>query len=225
MKTEAALTRKKSQNQKSKIKNNQKATQGALFLLPSHQKTTKPPAKIKFDFATAQEIKHKKGERTMPQGGYRANAGRHKKSATQKKLEGNPGKRPIEVLDLSSADEIPAEPPAWLSDKAKEIYTFVRAWLEKIGCLRGILPCHLDEYSHLKANWHKAEEQITATGMIFKEDGKVKPSPFVALAQGYMKQANDAWAKIYAVVRETKLKDWDSANPNDDVMERLLGGR
>ena len=35
----------------------------------------------------------------MPSGGYRAGAGRPRKPATQKILEGNPGKRPIEVLD------------------------------------------------------------------------------------------------------------------------------
>jgi len=42
------------------------------------------------------------------------------------------------------------------------------------------------------------------------------------MAQDYLRQTNEVWAKIYIVVRESKLKEWDNTNPNDDVMERLL---
>ena len=61
----------------------------------------------------------------MPSGGYRAGAGRPKKSATEKVLEGNLGKRKIEVVDFSDAEELPATPAKWLSDKGKEMYKFV----------------------------------------------------------------------------------------------------
>ena len=162
----------------------------------------------------------------MPSGGYRANAGRPKKDATQKILEGNPGKRKIEILNFIEADEIPATPAKWLSDKGKELYTFVYEWLKKIGCLKGILPCHLEEYAHCKSRWHECEEQNSRVGLIVKDDkGRPAPSPFVALATNYLKQSNDAWSKIYAVVRETKLQDWDNTTPHDDVMEKLLGGK
>lgn len=50
------------------------------------------------------------------------------------------------------------------------------------------------------------------------------PSPFVAMAQQYLKQTNEVWGKIYLVVRESKLTKWDEKNPNDDIMEKLLGG-
>ena len=38
----------------------------------------------------------------MASGGRRPGAGRPKKSATQKILEGNPGKRPIEVVNIKA---------------------------------------------------------------------------------------------------------------------------
>ena len=45
----------------------------------------------------------------MPSGGYRANAGRPKKSVTEKILYGNPGKRPIEILNFECGDELPKD--------------------------------------------------------------------------------------------------------------------
>ena len=44
-------------------------------------------------------------------------------------------------------------------------------------------------------------------------------------SQQYLKMTNDVWAKIYQVVRETKLTEIDNNSPNDDVMESLLGGK
>ena len=38
-------------------------------------------------------------------------------------------------------------------------------------------------------------------------------------------QTNEVWSKIYIVVRESKLSKWDETNPNDDIMEKLLGGK
>ena len=162
----------------------------------------------------------------MPSGGTRTGAGRPKKSAIQKVLEGNPGKRKIEIVDFMDAEELPSTPAKWLTEKGREVYTFVYEWLKKIGCLKGILPCHLEEYAHCKSRWLECEDQNSRVGLIVKDQhGNPAPSPFVALAGNYLKQSNEAWSKIYAVVRETKLKEWDSNNPNDDVMEKLLGGR
>ena len=161
----------------------------------------------------------------MPSGGYRTGAGRPKKSATEKALSGNPGKRKIEVVNFDDAQEVPATPAKWLTEKGKEVYKTVYEWLAQIGCTKGILPCHLEEYAHTKSRWFECEEQNSRVGLIVKDSqGRPAPSPFVQLAGNYLKQSNDAWAKIYAVVRETRLTDWDSKTPHDDVMEKLLGG-
>ncbi len=163
----------------------------------------------------------------MASGGRRPGAGRPKKAATQKMLEGNPGRRPIEVVDFGAMGvELPSEPPTYLSAKAKEIYKTVYAWLKGIGCTTGILPYNLEEYAFCKARWLECEEMNTKHGLLVKDptNGKAMPSPFVAMAQQYLKQTNEVWAKIYFVVRESKLSKWDDKNPNDDIMEKLLGG-
>jgi len=163
----------------------------------------------------------------MASGGRRPGAGRPKKSATQKMLEGNPGKRPIEVVDFAGGGvELPSEPPSYLSAKAKEIYKTVYAWLESVGCTKGILPYNLEEYAFCKARWLECEDMNTKHGLLVKDpNGKPMPSPFVAMAQQYLKQTNEVWGKIYLVVRETKLSKWDESNPNDDIMEKILGGK
>ena len=162
----------------------------------------------------------------MASGGYRPNAGRPKKSATEKILNGNPGKRPIEVLDFDESSNVLKKPANWLSPKAKAIWKEVFDWLEKIGCTKGILPYNLDEYAHCKSRWLECEEAITTHGFLLKDgNGKTINNPCIAMAQNYLRQTNDVWAKIYAVVRETKLTEWNDDSPNDDIMENLLRGQ
>lgn len=173
------------------------------------------------------EIKIQKGG-SMASGGARPGAGRPKKAVTQKILEGNPGKRPIEVVNFTTDNglELPSEPPSYLSAKAKEIYKTVYAWLKSIGCTQGILPYNLEEYAFCKARWLECEDMNTKHGLLVKDqNGKPMPSPFVGMAQQYLKQTNEVWSKIYIVVRESKLSKWDETNPNDDIMEKLLGGK
>ena len=40
-----------------------------------------------------------------------------------------------------------------------------------------------------------------------------------------MKQANQLWYQIYQVVKENCSEDYRGANPQEDVMERLLRSR
>lgn len=163
----------------------------------------------------------------MGSGGARPGAGRPKKAVTQKILDGNPSRRPIEVLSFDTVGfELPQEPPTYLSAKAKEIYRTVYSWLKSIGCTTGILPYNLEEYAFCKARWLECEDMNTKHGLLVKDpNGKAMPSPFVSMAQQYLKQTNEVWSKIYVVVRESKLSKWDDKNPNDDIMEKLLGGR
>lgn len=162
----------------------------------------------------------------MPRGGYRANAGRKKKPVEVKIIEGNPGHRPIEVVDFTEGKvDIPVDPPSNLSQRAKEIYIAVYKWLADIDCLKGILPFNLEEYAFCKDRWLEAEDNISKFGMtIVDPKGKQVVSPYVEIAKDYLKATNDCWNKIYQVVRESKLKKWDGKSPNDDVMESLLGG-
>ena len=162
----------------------------------------------------------------MPSGGYRPGAGRPKKSVSEKLLDGNPGKRPIEVLDFEDCEEISKEPPKWLSKKGKLVYTTIVEWLEKVGCTKGILPGTIEEYAHCKARWLEAEETLNNVGLLVKDkNGNPTANPYLQFSQQYLKMTNDVWSKIYQVVRETKLTEIDNNSPNDDVMESILGGK
>lgn len=55
--------------------------------------------------------------------------------------------------------------------------------------------------------------------------GKPIASPFVTMSQNYMKQTNQLWYQIYQVVKENCLTDYNGADVQDDVMERLLRAR
>jgi hypothetical protein len=100
------------------------------------------------------------------------------------------------------------------------------AWLKGIGCTKGILPYNLEEYAFCKARWIEFEKMNTTRGIVLKDEkGKPMLSPYFQAARDYLRATNEVWAKIYAVVRETKLSKWDDNSPNDDVMTRLLKGK
>ena len=68
-------------------------------------------------------------------------------------------------------------------------------------------------------------EQITSEyGFISKHPttGAAISSPFVSMAQNYLKQANIIWQQIFAIVQENS-REPVTGNPQDDLMERLLG--
>ena len=214
-------------NAKSKIKRKNQRNQIQYEVLQDGQPSFLISREIKTIKKTEQKSKIQKGG-SMASGGARPGAGRPKKAVTQKILEGNPSKRPIEVVNFTTDNgpELPSEPPSYLSAKAKEIYKTVYAWLKSVGCTQGILPYNLEEYAFCKARWLECEDMNTKHGLLVKDqNGKPIPSPFVGMAQQYLKQTNEVWSKIYIVVRESKLSKWDETNPNDDIMEKLLGGK
>jgi ribosomal protein S3AE len=45
------------------------------------------------------------------------------------------------------------------------------------------------------------------------------------MSQNYMKQVNQIWFQIYQVVKDNCSTDISGANPQDDLMERLLQTR
>ena len=47
-------------------------------------------------------------------------------------------------------------------------------------------------------------------------------SPFVTMAQGYLKQANMLYQQIFSIVTANSMEPV-TGNPQDDIMEKLLG--
>ena len=75
------------------------------------------------------------------------------------------------------------------------------------------------------ANWMYAEKMIASHGMLYKKGDKAENSPYIEIGANYLKQASDAWAEIYKVVRETNTREFTTRDANDEVMEAILSGR
>ena len=166
--------------------------------------------------------------------------GRPKKALADKIADGNPGKRPLTVIDFkdSTADleghDMP-KPSEFLSAKQKdgtelqavEIYRNTWEWLSVRGCAAIISPQLIERFAMASARWIQCEMITSQLGFLAKHPttGAAIQSPYVAIANTYMTQANRLWSEIFQIVRENCTSEYTGANPQDDVMERLLRAR
>lgn len=89
----------------------------------------------------------------------------------------------------------------------------------------------LPEQRKLAANldcmqrWIQCEEGINQYGLLAKHPTTQLPiaSPYVNMGISFLKQANVLWLQIYQIVKDNCETPIGSSNPNDDLMERLLG--
>ena len=184
---------------------------------------------------------HRKEVDQMGQRGPKpGSGGRPKKALADKIADGNPGKRPLTVIDFkdSTADlegqDMP-KPSAFLSAKQKdgtelqavEIYRNTWEWLSVRGCAAIISPQLIERFAMASARWIQCEMITSQLGFLAKHPttGAAIQSPYVAIANTYMTQANRLWSEIFQIVRENCTSEYTGANPQDDVMERLLRAR
>ena len=92
-----------------------------------------------------------------------AKRGRKPKPTALKKLEGNPGKRPLNELEPMPA------------------ITMLRC----AGILTAADAVTFAGYCQAYARWREAEEQISKLGMIYKDKvtGKIHPNPYIAISR------------------------------------------
>lgn len=171
-------------------------------------------------------------------GGARVGAGRKRKPIAEKIADGERGQRNMTVMqfdDLPNLEGLPMpKPNEILSDtqrdgsvlQAADLYKAAWEWLEERGCATLISPQLLDRYAMATARWIHCEETISSAGYLAKHPttGNAIQSPYVAMSQTYMGQANRLWTEIFAIVRENSMGDYSGINPQEDVMERLLRG-
>ena len=165
--------------------------------------------------------------------------GRPSKPLADKIAEGNPGKRPLKVMEFKDLPDMQGEempkPSEMLSAtqkdgrvlQAKEIYEQTWDWLNKRGCVSYISPQTLERYAMAAARWKHCEEIITATGYLAKHPttGGAMTSPYVSIGQNYLSQANRLWNEIFAVIRETTATEYSGPTNQNDFMEQLLRSR
>jgi hypothetical protein len=175
----------------------------------------------------------------MGRGGSRQGAGRPKKPLADKILEGNPGKRPLTIVEFPNSADLKGrdmpQPSGFLKAKqrvgkdlpAAVLYEKTWAWLEERKCTHLITTMMIEQYAMSAARWIQCEELISDTGFLAKHPttGNAMPSPYVTMAQNFMKQTASIWAQIQQIVNENCTTEYKSASPQDDLMERLLNRR
>ena len=166
--------------------------------------------------------------------------GRPKKALADTIADGNPGKSPLTVIDYKNSaaalegQDMP-KPSAFLSAKQKdgtelqavEIYRNTWEWLSVRGCAAIISPQLIERFAMASARWIQCEMITSQLGFLAKHPttGAAIQSPYVAIANTYMTQANRLWSEIFQIVRENCAGEYGGATPQDDLMERLLRAR
>ena len=169
-------------------------------------------------------------------GGARANSGPKSKSKAEKLLEGRldsnasilPEPAEIEGVEVPPVkDYLKAKQKNGKDICAEEVYKTTYIWLKKRGCEKLVSTQLLEQYAMSVSRWIQCEEAISEFGFLAKHPttGNAMQSPYVAMSQNYMKQVNQVWFQIYQIVKDNSLNDFGGANPQDDLMERLLKAR
>lgn len=168
-------------------------------------------------------------------GGTRQGAGR-KPKALKEKLENNASSRKPTVLDIPDVEGVEMPKPNEILSaqqrdgkdfQAKAIYETTWEWLKDIGCHKAVSPQVIERYAMCAARWIQCEQMTNELGFLSKHPttGKPIPSPFINIGINYMNQAIRLWNEIYRIVKENCTVDYSGANPQDDLMERLLQTR
>ncbi|MGA8028357.1 MAG: phage terminase small subunit P27 family [Bryobacteraceae bacterium] len=121
--------------------------------------------------------------------------GRKPVPASIKKLEGNPGKRPIRP-ELSVPDGIP-ECPDHLTSEAKSEWCRIAGQLHEIGILTTLDRTALAVYCQTWARWTEAELRIQEQGLLVKSpNGYEIQNPYLPIANKALEQLKAFLAEL-----------------------------
>ena len=165
-------------------------------------------------------------------GGARVGAGRKPKALTEKINEGRPGFAMDLPNDVSfeGVEMPPVKSYLMATQKngqefhAREVYQETWKWLKARHCEELVSPQIIQQYAMSVARWIQCETAISEYGFLAKHPttGAAISSPYVSMSREFMKQINQCWLQIFQVVKENSTGDYQGANPQDELMERLL---
>lgn len=113
--------------------------------------------------------------------------GRKPRPTAMKELEGNPGKRKLNVNEPKPSRAAP-QCPEWLDEEAKKEWDRMVRHLELLGVITEIDMAAFAAYCQAYSRWKEAEEFITKHGTIVKTpSGYWQQVPQVSIAQTYLK--------------------------------------
>lgn len=109
---------------------------------------------------------------------------------------------------------------------AAEIYEKVWIWLSERGCASIVSPQLIERYAMSTARWIQCESVTSELGFLAKHPttGAAIQSPYVAIADKYLTQANRLWSEIFQLVRENCTGEY-TGGASEDPMAQLLKAR
>lgn len=155
-----------------------------------------------------------------------AGKGRPPKPTAIKKLEGNPGKRPLNKNEPQPKKRAP-RCPSWLEKDAKKEWRRLVKELEELGLLTSLDWGIFAGYCQSYARWKEAEEFISKHGSISKtSSGYIQQIPQVSIAQQNLKQMRTLGSELGLSPSARSRIQVDNKNKSieGDEMEALLAG-
>lgn len=153
--------------------------------------------------------------------------GRKPKPTAIKRLEGNPGKRPLNDLEPMPKVKM-LRCPNWLEPEARKEWRRLAPILIDAGILTAADAVTFAGYCQSYARWREAEENITRTGMIVrKNDGSVTTNPYIKVSRMAFAEVKSLAAEfgLTPAARTAIVADAMSATGNRqamDPMEQIL---
>lgn len=130
--------------------------------------------------------------------GGRGSGGHNRKTAEQKKLEGNPGKRQLDKNESKPAPAIPPTCPTWLDKEAKREWRRVIPEMIKAGTITREARSILAAYCSACSEFRQAQEVLNEKGLTQLARHGEAPRPEVKIAR-------EARAQMRALAAELGL--------------------
>ena len=126
-----------------------------------------------------------------------AKRGRKPKPTALKKLEGNPGKRPLNELEPMPQVTM-LRCPNWLEPEAKKEWRRLAPVLIGAGILTSADAVPFAGYCQAYARWKEAEQEVSKLGMVYRDGDRIRSNPYIAIARA-------AFAEVKSLAAEFGL--------------------
>lgn len=155
-----------------------------------------------------------------------ATRGRKPKPTALKLLEGNPGKRQLNMNEPRFAQKMPPECPDWLEEEAQAEWNRLSETLFEMGILTDLDVAPFAAYCQAYARWREAEEFISKHGSIVKtKTGYWQQVPQVSIAHSNQKIMMQAAAEFgLTPSARSRIIAGNAKKEDVDEMEFLLTG-
>ena len=154
-----------------------------------------------------------------------AKTGRKPKPTVLKRLEGNPGKRPLNEME-PVPPTVDLRCPKHLLPEARKEWKRLAPILMHMGLLTAADAVPFEGYCTAYARWLEAQEEITRHGSIYKDnEGRIRPNPYIAIANQQMREIKSFAAEFGLTPsnRSAMLANVMTAMKGDmDPMEAIL---